>query len=54
LILEDGLKPRIGSVLFARFSSISDMGLIIMSHGSMLLYMLRDKYIYSSRHIRQM
>ena len=28
LILEDGLKPRIGSALLARFSSISDMGFI--------------------------
>jgi len=30
LILDDGLKPRIGSVLSAKFSSISPMGFITL------------------------
>jgi len=30
LIIEDGLKPKIGSALLANFSSISPMGFMIM------------------------
>jgi len=30
LILEDGLKPKIGSDLLASFSSISAMGFMVM------------------------
>ena len=33
LILEDGLKPRIGSTLFARFSSISETGFMKIPYG---------------------
>jgi len=31
LILEDGLKPKIGSALLASFSSISAMGFMIIA-----------------------
>ena len=34
LILEDGLKPKIGSALLASFSSISAMGFMIMILGT--------------------
>jgi hypothetical protein len=33
LILEDGLKPRIGSTLFARFSYISETGFMKIPYG---------------------
>ena len=31
LIFEDGLNPSIGSALFARFSSISPIGFMLMA-----------------------
>jgi len=34
LILEDGLKPSIGSALLASFSSISAMGFMIIAEGT--------------------
>ena len=46
LILEDGLKPRIGSVLLASFSSISAMGFMIVTKAPTLSSTLRDKYAY--------
>ena len=38
LIFEDGLNPNIGSALFAKFSSISPMGFILMAQLYTLLF----------------
>lgn len=47
LIFEEGLNPSIGSALFAKFSSISPMGFILIAQLYTLLFFLHVIYFYN-------